>query len=117
MNEELRTKSIAYWKKILLPFGKRMLTPGEQRLIQNEGRPEEKTFLHKELPEKLVESLNGYCEQNQVSPKSLFLLAWGKLFGKYNDEKDPLLLVAKRRSDESVSCQGDREICGCRQSE
>lgn len=95
MNEELRAQSIAYWKKILLPFGKRMLTPGEQRLMQNEGRPEEKTFLHKELPEKLVESLNGYCKQNQVSPKSLFLLAWGKLFGKYNDEKDPLLLVAK----------------------
>lgn len=95
ISEELRAKSIAYWKKILLPVGKAMLTPGERKKDGEEGRTGGKTFLHKELPEKLVESLNGYCEKNQVSPKSVFLLAWGKLLGKYNDEKDPLLLVAK----------------------
>lgn len=93
MNEELRTKSIDYWKKVMLPAGKCIMIPGEQR--DAEGRSDRRTFLHKELPEELVTRLNEYCGNNQITPKSVFLLAWGKLLGRYNNEKTPLLMVAK----------------------
>ncbi|MDD6207568.1 MAG: condensation domain-containing protein [Clostridiales bacterium] len=96
MNEELRLKSIAYWKKLLLPLGKRLTIPGECRKSDEYGRgSREQTFLYKELDEGLVKNLAAFLVKNKVSVKAVFLLTWGNLMGRYHDEKTPLMLVAQ----------------------
>lgn len=103
MNQELRTESIAYWKKVMLPLPKSMAIPGEGR--ESEGTNQMilgKTFLYKELGREMVEGLTLFCEKNQVSVKAVLLYAWGNLMGRYHDEKAPLMAVAQ--SGERMDC-------------
>lgn len=90
MNEELKAKSLAYWKKIMLPSGKALTIPGESRGQETAQR----AFLHKELSEELVEQLTKFCREKNISVKAAFLAVWGSLMGKYHDEKHPLVLAA-----------------------
>lgn len=89
ISERLRRESIVYWKDRMLPLAKSLSFPG------GSGRPGPKTILYKELSEEIIERLSEACETYGVSSRSIFLLAWGKLLGKYNKETNLLLLVAK----------------------
>lgn len=96
MNRELREKSIAYWKNILLPLGKSLTVPGERGQTGDaEKRIQRKVFLHKKLEEELVLKLNDFCQKNHTTARTVFLSAWGNLLGKYHDEKYPVVLVAQ----------------------
>lgn len=98
MSEELRAKSVAYWQRLLLPLGKSMTIPGEcRRTRETDENVQRRTFLYKELEEEVVRDISAFCKKQRISVKSLFLLAWGELLGKYHDEKNPLMLVAESR--------------------
>ncbi|MDY3909248.1 MAG: cyclic nucleotide-binding domain-containing protein [Eubacterium sp.] len=97
MNEELREKSIEYWKRQIVPSGKAMTIPGESR--NTDKGVFGKTFLYKELGQEILQSLNDYCEKNRISVKALFLFTWGNLMGKYHDEIEPLMAVAQHRGE------------------
>lgn len=95
IKEELKNKSLDYWKKMLLPLGKSMTIPGECK--KEDGRRRwGKTFLYKELGNDLVTSLKEFCQKNKTTLKAVFLYAWGSLMGRYHDEKAPLMLTVQK---------------------
>lgn len=103
MSDQVKSKSIAYWKKLMLPLSKSMTIPGECiKTEESDKKVWGKCFLYRELGEKLTGSVNAFCQKNQVSVKAVLLYAWGKLMGRYHNEKNPLMAVAQSGSNMDV---------------
>lgn len=96
MNEELKNKSMAYWKNMLLPLGKSMTIPGEHKKNERNSIKAGKTSLYKELSGELVQYIKEFCKKNNTTVKVLFLYAWGSLMGKYHNEENPLMLTINK---------------------
>lgn len=97
IKEELKGKSLDYWKELLLPLGKSMTIPGEgKRDGGGIRRAAGKSFIYKELGGELVTNLKKFCQKNRTSLKSVFLYAWGDMMGRYHDENTPLMLMIQK---------------------
>lgn len=95
MNRLLAERCVAHFKEILLPLGKSMTIPGEKRQTDELDREfREPTTLYKEFSESLAECLKKYCEDAEVSLKSVLLYAWAELLGKLHEENCPTMLTA-----------------------
>lgn len=94
MNEQLAQESVAYWKNILLPLGKKITLPGEKMQVDTLEREfREETVFYKEFHDNLSEKVLSFCEKNQVSVRSVFLYTWAQLLGRLHKEENPVLLV------------------------
>ena len=101
MNEQLREKSVSYWKNLMTPLGKSMTIPGENKEKRNE-KEQENLILHQEINPELTALITDFCKKNNISVKSLFLYAWGDLLGRYHNEENPVVAVAHKEEKMNI---------------
>lgn len=95
MNEQLRKKSVDYWKELMRPTGKSLTVPGETTGTDIIGNKRyEKIVLYQEVGEELTTKITEYCKKSGTSVKALFLYAWADLLGRYHNEENPIMAVA-----------------------
>lgn len=94
MYDQLRIKSVEYWKELLSQPGSRLTLPGEKTAADDmEGQYRQRAYYYKELGEKLTGQIVEFAQTNHVSEQTVILYAWAELLGRYHKENHPVLAV------------------------
>lgn len=101
MNEQLRQKSLEYWKNLLTPLAKSLTIPGESKgSVDQLAQP--KLVLYQEIGEDLTTLMTEFCKNNKITVKALILYAWADLLGRYHNEENPVVAVMQKEERMNV---------------
>lgn len=101
MNEQLRQKSLEYWKTLLTPLGKSLTIPGESKGGIDQIA-QQKLVLYQEIGEDLTTLMTEYCKKNKITVKALILYAWADLLGRYHNEANPIVALVHKEERMNV---------------
>lgn len=95
MNEQLRQKSLEYWKNLFTPLGKKLTIPGESK-ENADDKAQKKLVLYQEIGEDITTLMIDYCKKNNITVKALLLYAWADLLGRYHNEENPIVALVQK---------------------
>ncbi len=98
--DEKVKESVNYWLESIKPIGKALNYPGESN---TPIKSFDKNSVYKVVDKSLTDKINDYCLKNNVSLKSVWLLAWGYMLSFYNSENQPLLAVETKHKKHFVA--------------
>ena len=79
IKKETWVNTLNYWQNTLMPL------PANFNTIQSKNDMETSIYA---LDNDIVQVLRKYCDENNISMKSMFMSIWGLMFCKYTDRKN-----------------------------
>lgn len=82
IKKETWVNTLNYWQKALIPL------PANVNRIQSKNDIETSIYA---LDNDIVQTLKKYCDENDISMKSMFMSIWGLMYCKYMDRKNVMI--------------------------